>query len=61
MTLDQIIEHFGTKAAAARAINQSRANATNWSRSISYETQCKLQKASRGKLKADKLVLTASK
>ena len=58
MTLNQVLRHYGTKAAAAKAIGQTRGSATKWDKAIPYMAQRKLEAASGGKLKTNEKLLT---
>ena len=55
MTPDQVIQHYGSQAAAARKLQMSRAIVSHWLKTnrISPNTQTVIQVRSGNKLKAD--------
>jgi len=58
MTLQEALDHFGgSNTELAEAIGITPEAVSNWKRrggSIPYDAQCRLQVATKGKLKADK-------
>ena len=59
MTVDQLITHFGTQAAAATALRVTQPTVSNWKKrgSIPGLAQLKAQKLTKGKLRADPSIL----
>ena len=58
MTFDDLVVEFGTVAKAASALGFTRQTIYDWrSRGIPAERQLEVQKATKGKLKADKQIV----
>lgn len=53
MTLNQVLEHFGTKTALADALKINKSAVTNWGESIPESRQYQIQVITKGKLKVD--------
>lgn len=53
MTKDKVIEHFGSAANVARALNLSRAAVSSWPDEIPLLRQMQIEKLTKGKLKAN--------
>ena len=53
MKSQDVINHFGSKANTARALNISRPSVTNWGEIVPEPQALKVEKLSGGKLKAD--------
>lgn len=58
MTYDQLLKHFKTQVAAAKALKISQPAVSNWSkRGIPAMQQVKINKITKGALKLDKGIL----
>ena len=58
MTYEQLIEHFGTQAAAARALGVKQPSVSEWKKNgIPEDQQLKAQKITKGKLPADPAIV----
>lgn len=53
MTLQQVIDHFGSKSKVAEALGLVRSTVTNWGDEVPFGFQCEIQVITKGKLKAD--------
>lgn len=54
MTLNEAIEHFGSKKGIAEALKINKSTVTNWGEQIPRGRQFELQVLTKGKLKAVK-------
>lgn len=58
MTYEQLIEHFGSQAAAARAFSVSQPSVWEWQKNgIPEDRQLEAQKITGGALKADAAII----
>lgn len=54
MTLNEAIEHFGSKKGIADALDVNKSTVTNWGEKIPIGRQFEIQVITKGKLKASK-------
>lgn len=59
MKLDQVVKHFKTQTAAAQALGVTQPTLSNWKKRgfIPAIQQLRIEKVTKGKLKADKGIL----
>lgn len=59
MTTEEVIKHYGTKAAVARALGIEKSAVTQWSACPPRLRQLEIQAMTKGKLKADPKIAAA--
>lgn len=52
MTTEEVVAHYGSKAAVAKALSISKASVSGWGDEPPHGRQCELQILTKGKLKA---------